>query len=181
MRAFLGVPLPRHESIQAVLDELRASGADLKVAAADHFHLTLNFLGEVPDSVPPVLLERLKAQPLPPPFEVALRDVGAFPNWKRPRVLWAGIEDPSGGLSQLYVAAQRAWVELGHVGEGRDFRPHLTLARTRTDRGIGEAHAVLDRHRQEEFGRAQLDRVNCYRSTLTPKGSVYEVIGDVRL
>jgi RNA 2',3'-cyclic 3'-phosphodiesterase len=181
MRAFLGVPVPPLEALRTVLEDLRGSGADYKLVRPDHFHLTLKFFGEVTQEFAQAFLKLYQDQELPGPFDLALRDVGAFPSWKRPNVLWAGVEDPAGGLARLHVAAERTGVGLGQASEGRGFSPHLTLARRRGDRAQAEAVAALREHRGLAFGTARVDRVHFYRSTLTPAGPEYDVVGAVSL
>jgi RNA 2',3'-cyclic 3'-phosphodiesterase len=181
MRAFLGVPMPAFETLARLVAELRASGADLKVVDARQFHLTIKFMGEVRPELVEAVLAAMRAGPLPAPFDLAVKDVGAFPNWKKLNVAWAGVEDPAGGLGRLFEAAERAWVGLGGASEERPFSAHLTLARKRTDRGVAEARAVLNEYRGLAFGTAHVDRVNLYRSTLTPEGPRYDVVGEVAL
>lgn len=181
MRAFLGVPLPALDSLKSLLRALAECGADLKLVSADQFHLTIKFLGDVRPEWADALVKLIGKEPLPPAFDIAVKDVGVFPQWRKFNVLWAGIEDPTGGLSKLNAAAERAWVGLGEVGEDRPFSPHLTLARKRGDKASDAARAVLTEHRGLAFGTAHVDRLNLYQSTLTPAGSIYEVVHEVRL
>ncbi len=181
MRAFLGVPVPSLDSLRTLLDALRASGAPLKIVDADRFHLTLNFLGDVREAEADALLKLVRAEPLPPGFDIVFEDVGAFPGWKRPSVVWAGVQDPQGGLAKLHVASARAWTSLGHLGENRAFRPHLTLARARANADASAARDALASYRNQRLGEARIDRINLYKSTLTATGPLYEVIGDVKL
>jgi 2'-5' RNA ligase len=70
----------------------------------------------------------LAATPAPGPVEIAVRGLGWFPNERRPRVFWAGID---GGelLRSLAHATERAVAQLGVPVEARPYSPHLTLAR----------------------------------------------------
>lgn len=181
MRAFLGVPLPRLEGLARLLDRLKETGADLKLGRAEQFHLTLLFLGEVREELAAAFVRVLRGEVLPPPFDLAVRDVGAFPDWRRLRVAWAGIEDPAGGLTTLHAAAEHAWTGLGQASEDRAFQPHLTLARRRSDRGLDAARTLLQGFQGLAFGTAHVDRVNLYRSTLTPAGPQYAVVEAVTL
>lgn len=181
MRGFMAVHVPAFEEIVRLLDALRASGADLKLVDPAQFHLTLKFMGDVRPEFAEALLRTMRAGSLPGPFDIAVKDVGAFPNWKKFNVLWVGVQDPAEGLPKLFRAVEQAWIGLGGIPEDRTFSPHLTVARRRSDKGADEARAVLTEYRGLAFGTAHVDRVNLYRSTLTPQGPVYEVVGDVRL
>jgi 2'-5' RNA ligase len=94
-------------------------------------HLTLKFLGETPDEGVPALtasmtaMARTHAAPM-----VHLSSVGAFPNFRRPKVIWLGIE-PEPRLELLHHDVELACNALGHELEGRPYRPHLTLGRVR--------------------------------------------------
>lgn len=181
MRAFLGVPVPAFEGLKQLASGLRESGADLKIVEPDRYHLTIKFFGEVAPERAEIFANGLQAESLPAAFDIAVRDVGAFPNWKTFHTLWAGIEDPTGGLTRLFEAAEKAWLAVGGMPEDRPFSPHLTLARSRSDRGLDSAKAVLTEHRGLAFGTALIDHANLYKSTLTPAGPVYEVVREVKL
>ncbi|MBI2077181.1 MAG: RNA 2',3'-cyclic phosphodiesterase [Euryarchaeota archaeon] len=178
MRAFVGIPLPPPGPVERLLDELRESGADLKVVAARNLHATVKFLGDIADAQAPIILERLRAARLPRDYAVALEDVGAFPDWKRFNVLWVGMKDRDGELAKTFVQAEKAFAEIGFIPETRPFSPHATIARKRSDSGKEGAKEVLSRHRNEAFGDVQVRGPVLYRSTLTPTGPVYEVVGE---
>lgn len=179
MRAFVGLPLPPLESIVLLTDELRQCGADLKVVDPRQVHLTLKFLGEIPEEQATPILERLRAAGFPTRYPVVLRDVGAFPDWKKMNVLWVGLEDPTGSLARSFALSEQVFAELGIPTETRPFSAHVTLARKRSDRGRERARDVLGTHRNERFGEATLEGPVLYRSTLTPEGPKYEALGSV--
>jgi len=141
-------------------------------------HLTLAFLGEQPFDA----LERAsRAARSLPPLEgpAALGSLGAFPDWKRPRVLWAGV---SVGAPRLRDAAQtlRAALETeGFTLEKRDFNPHVTLGRVRSLRGLNEllARAEAWKPPQAWDGACfRMDGFTLMRSTLTPGRAMHEPI-----
>ena len=180
MRGFLGVPLPAFDPLTRLVEELDGTGG-FKVVDPAQFHLTVLFLGEVAEEQARTLVDLVRKTPLPPPFDLRVRDVGAFPGWKKLNVVWAGIEDASGGMSRLHDVSREAWVGLGGTSEERDYRPHLTLGRQRDDRKAETAREILTRRRGQEFGTARVDRVNLYRSTLGPQGPRYDVVEEVLL
>ncbi|MDI7277312.1 MAG: RNA 2',3'-cyclic phosphodiesterase, partial [Anaerolineae bacterium] len=98
--------------------------------APEGIHLTLKFLGNVPAGRVPELGEALRrACARIAPFEIAIAGLGCFPSYQRPRVLWVGVEEPTGSLERLYSAVERELERVGFRPEGRPFTPHLTLAR----------------------------------------------------
>lgn len=181
MRSFIGVPLPPLPDLATLLGELQSSGADLKAVRADQLHLTLKFLGEVPEDNVERLRAVLRGIPFPAPFPLVLEDVGAFPDWRKLNVLWAGVLDPTGAFGRAFMEVEKSFGALGFEPEGRAFHPHLTLARKRSDRGRDSAKQVLERWRGHRFGEATVSTIRFYESTLTPQGPVYQPLEEVVL
>lgn len=179
MRAFVGLPFSPPESVVRLLSELEACDADLKVVSPENLHLTLKFLGEIPDAQAGPILERLRAAAFPLRYRILLRDVGAFPDWRRFNILWLGLSDPEGRLSASFAVSERCFAELGFPPEARPFSPHVTIARKRSDRGRDAARRLLEAHRGETFGDVEVEGPVLFRSSLTPQGAVYERLGGV--
>ena len=66
------------------------------------------------------------------PFDLEFFGTGGFPDIERPRVLFAGVNDASMSLTELVMELERELAELGFKPEPRDYRPHLTLGRTKS-------------------------------------------------
>lgn len=181
MRAFFGVALPALEPLRALLEELRRCGGDYKLVDAEHFHLTIRFLGEIPDAQAAPVLAAVKGIPRPAPFEITVEDVGAFPDWKKLNILWAGVKDAAGGLAKLHVETERALAAIGLQGEGRPYSPHLTLGRKRSEQGRDAVRNVLTARRGAHFGAARIDRMTLFESALTRDGPIYTPYGEVTL
>jgi RNA 2',3'-cyclic 3'-phosphodiesterase len=179
VRAFFGIPIECPAPLRALVEQLATCGADLKVVPPENMHITLKFLGEIPDAQGSVLLERLRAAGFPTQYTVRLEHVGAFPDWKKFNVLWAGLGDPAGAIAASFVTSERVFAELGFPVEPRPFSPHLTVARKRSDRGKEQAKAVLESHRNDSFGEVRVDGPVLFRSHLSPQGPTYERLGSV--
>ena len=138
-------------------------------------HLTLKFLGDTPvEQVHAVAQAVHGACDRHAPFALAVRGTGCFPNPHRPRVIWAGVHEPTGVLARLQRDVERMVQPLGFPPEGRPFHPHLTLGRVKgRDQGaiqtLGETvcRAALD------GGQMGVDAVHLIRSELLPGGAVY--------
>ncbi|WP_425954216.1 RNA 2',3'-cyclic phosphodiesterase [Xylanimonas sp. McL0601] len=109
-------------------------GAGLRWVPKEQRHVTLAFHGEVPDGAVPGYVEALRALvALAPPFDVVLAGGGSFGR----RTLWAGVGEGASGLAGLARAAEDAAAESGFRADDRaGGRPHLTLARASTSRGM---------------------------------------------
>lgn len=176
MRAFLGIPVGCPDTLKLVLEEVAGCGADLKVVPPQNLHMTLKFLGDIPDPQAPIILERVRALGFPTRYSVEVRGVGAFPDWKKFNVVWAGVVD-HGELASSFALSERLFAELGFPVEPRPFTPHVTLARKRSDKSKDKAKSVLDPHRNKSFGNVEIAGPVLFRSLLGPQGPTYEPLG----
>lgn len=175
-RAFVGVPVGPLPGLVRLLEGLDASGADLKTTLPEKLHVTLSFLGDVPEDATPVLAAALdSAAAGRPAFTIKLRGVGAFPHARRPRVVWVGLEDPR-ALVDLALATRARLDATGFPGDGKDFRAHVTLARVRSERGLDGAVRFLRDHGRDDAGEVEVRDVRLYRSTLGTGGAQHEVL-----
>ena len=168
MRLFLAVDLPAElrSRLEGLQRELRSLLPQARWVRPEGIHLTLKFLGEVaPERVEELCRCVAEALPRLAPWEVEARGLGAFPSLQRPRVVWVGVEDPSGRLFELQRRLERGLVPLGFPLE-RGFVPHLTLARVK-----GSARALPPR--ADGFGRLRVEEVVLFRSELRPEGARY--------
>jgi len=174
VRCFLAIDLP--ERLRARLGELQAelkrAGVRARFTRPEGIHLTLKFLGATePDQVPRLAqrLETLAARYAP--MELEASGLGAFPNLRRPRVLWVGVRAPA-ELARLQDELEGVMAEEGFGKEERPFHPHLTLAREPDPR----AAAQLERFaqgRERSLGRFGAEALILFESALQPSGARY--------
>jgi RNA 2',3'-cyclic 3'-phosphodiesterase len=163
MRLFTAIDIAAEvrENLRALLARLRPL-ADLKWSPVDNLHITTKFIGEWPQE----RLEDMKrtlAAVSAPALDVQIRGVGWFPNARRPRVFWAGV-DGGEPLRKLAQATEQSVASLGVSVEEREYSPHLTLARI-ADRvpldALRSAVAGLESH---SFGAFQASAFFLYLS-----------------
>ncbi len=149
-------------------------------------HLTLKFLGNIrPELVDRVFDSLAVPTAMSAPFQLGLSGrLGMFPNPRRPRVLWAGIDGDLEALSALQEAVEEAMINLGFAPEERPYSPHLTLGRVR--RGVSDAALAKISSRvtaapQPVAQPWRVDSVHLFRTLLKPSGSVHTVLGSVVL
>jgi 2'-5' RNA ligase len=181
MRLFIATDLPEQviESLSVMREQVGSAHDRVRWVPSESLHLTLKFLGEVPDKRIRRIDESLKCIQISR-FEVEVAGVGFFPNEHAPRVFWAGVRSTT--LVQLADKVGGLMVELGFKSERRPFRPHLTLARARGNariegRFVEQARSFRDR----EFGTLETDRFFLYESQLGPSGAVYTRLGEYQL
>lgn len=143
-RLFVAIDVPNEVKQRALQmrQALEADGWRARWVRPEALHLSLRFYGnQLVDSVPG-LIERLRVGLNDAhPFDLSTSGAGIFPNARRPRVIWLGVEDRSGTLARITAAIERESRAYGIEPETRPFRPHMTLARVRPEAvAIGRAH-----------------------------------------
>lgn len=180
MRSFVAVEI-KNQQILAALEELKRLKADVRQVEEENLHLTLKFLGEIPESdVEKIHSAMLAAFAAFKPFEVSLRGIGVFPSLSYMRVVWIGFEK---GRKEL-IAAQRALdKELSKLGfkTEKSFEPHLTIARVRSPVGKEELKKFILARKEGDFGSARIEKVAFKKSVLTPKGPIYTTLRECTL
>jgi len=182
-RTFIALPLS--EQIHAQLDDVQRDlrrvcpEGCVRWVKPDSIHLTIFFLGDVLVSrIDPIRAALVAVARNISPFPYTVRSLGAFPNLKRPRVIWVGVGDPSGRLAVLHQAVNEAIANVGFTPEDRPFSPHLTLGRVnrraaRNDvRRLGEALADAKRI-AIDLGEDQAQEIVLFRSILKSTGAEY--------
>jgi 2'-5' RNA ligase len=183
VRTFIAIELD--EGIRARLceaqDQLRACGAQVKWTKPPQMHLTLKFLGEIEEhQVEEVGAALANAAVGSKPFEMEVRGVGSFPPRGAARIVWAGLEDPSGTLDRLQHRVEGALGAAGFERETRRFHPHVTLGRVKDGRSRGlreRIQAAAD----VAFGVQRVSDVVLLQSMLSPKGPTYTELLRCRL
>jgi len=148
----------------------------------DTMHLTLKFLGDIEDSLVPGVFEVMReAVKGIAPFEFSVKGLGWFPPGRRPRVLWAGIENPEGSIETIAKRLDEGLAALGIAGDGKPYRPHVTLSRIRGPIDTDVVEEAFGRVGRGEFGREAVDEIVLFMSELNPSGAVHTRMGAVSL
>jgi len=176
MRCFLAIELPVEIS-----DRLAQLGARLRrcpVRAtwvrAEHMHLTLRFLGETDDDACGAVVAHLRAcMRGVAVFELHVQGAGAFPNARRPSVVWAGAGPLTGALETVQARCEEAARLAGLAPESKPFHPHITLARVKDRQPSPELTHAIERERAFTAGEFVVRGVSLFSSELTPRGPVY--------
>ncbi len=180
-RAFISVDLPVLESLKAFTEELRRTGASLKVVDVSQVHLTVKFLGDTEEALVPRIGDAMRASVAGiRPFTVRLAGTGAFPNLRRMNVVWVGMEGAE-PLAEISRRLEESLEPLGYPRERRAFSPHVTIARVKGPRGLDDVRRVLEARARDAFGEASVDGIRLKKSVLTPKGPLYSTVGEVPL
>lgn len=175
-RTFIAVELPADlkRLIAAKIEGLRAlAPRGMKWVDPRIAHLTLAFLGNVPDSRLTVLSRVVdNAATASRPFTLNTGPLGAFPNNRRPRVLWLGLRGATESLTTLHSRLQDELEAEGFAVEKRPFKPHVTLGRARGKGAVllGEDGLNPQSGVNLEF---QVRELVVMSSVLTPRGPIH--------
>ena len=179
MRLFIALDVDPEirESLQDAVRELRATRAPVRWVRPEAIHLTMKFLGETPDGKLASLESSLgKTCRTVYPFTVTMSGIGAFPGLSKPRVLWAGIEEPTGTIGILAQRMEEDLFRLGWKKESRKFHPHVTVGRVKGTSNLNQLAAALTGFQGRIWGRQEMTGASLYRSHLEPTGARYEVV-----
>lgn len=142
----------------------------------DQFHVTLAFLGDIPDVDLNGLCRSIADRVTPlEPFALNIQGLGAFPAPERPRVAWVGLTGPElDALAHLRAEVVAAVTAAGYPPEDDRFTPHVTLGRIKTSRDHQpDMTALVAHYRNWSAGSIPVAEVVTYASTLTPEGPAY--------
>jgi len=184
MRLFFAIELT--DDVQDLLDEattsLRAEAPDLAWVDREKRHLTLKFLGDVVEEALPRLAAAAdRATQRHGPLEMSVREVGAFPNFRRARVVWIGVEQER-RLELLHHDLELACESEGFEVEGRPFRPHITLARVRNPLPVDRMKAFARVARSVRVrASVPVERITLFESILAPSGARYRCVHSATL
>lgn len=176
LRLFVACEVPDAQklSIEKSIQSLRMALPKARWTVREQWHVTLKFLGEVGEERFPEVTEIVSSAANGGPATVSrLTDIGSFPNARRARVIWVGLEDVSGVMASLAVSMEEAFGKAGFRQEGRPLHPHLTLARFRVPQPIEEEIASSGPYEFDRTG-FEIGEVVLFRSRLSPKGATYE-------
>jgi RNA 2',3'-cyclic 3'-phosphodiesterase len=183
IRAFIAVEIDPQlvRQISVVVADLKPRIAGIRWVPQTHFHLTLKFLGDIEENKIKPIAQALELALRPfPRFTISAKDLGVFPDLKRPRVLWIGLEGKK--LLELASKVERALDPLGFVPEKRDFKPHLTVGRWRQfDDSSRKLVEELEKWRGHEFGESTVAEVIFFQSELKREGAIHHRLKVVAL
>ncbi len=184
IRTFIAVEVDQAilARLSAVQQHLRTAEAQVSWTRTEGMHLTLKFLGSVPESRLPEIAQALElAAGVIGPFRVSVASTGGFPNLSRMRVVWAGIDTGAEELRTLADAVDARLAERGFPREERPFSPHITLGRVKAPEGGDRLAQLVRTHQAEAYGEMLVSEIHLLRSDLSPTGARYTVLRAIGL
>ncbi|WP_340820461.1 RNA 2',3'-cyclic phosphodiesterase [Methanolobus sp. WCC4] len=179
MRAFIAVDLPQEFNDKVADVQSKFNDFKFKFVDPGIVHITVRFLGDVPDDKIPDIsraLDSVKCEP----FEAHVKGVGVFPKPKFTKVIWLGCE---GNFDKLYESVTDSLSSFEFEPNLHRFSAHATLARVKylPRKKKTEFLEILDELKDVDIGVMQVDAVKLKKSVLTPQGPLYETLHEVSL
>ncbi len=179
MRLFVALEIPTdvRDNLAAFLKKMRELSEQLgekrvKWVRPENLHVTLKFIGEVPDAKLDGIRAALTTVRRDTPIDIQVGGMGFFPDEERPTVLWTGLDAPP-NLASLAGAIDRALATQGIAKEKRTFVPHLTLARFAPPILPEKLRAAVEKNAKHCFGSFRAREFHVIESKLKPTGAEY--------
>ncbi|MEM1583489.1 MAG: RNA 2',3'-cyclic phosphodiesterase [Nitrososphaerota archaeon] len=174
-RTFIAVDIDNSEiiaRIQEIQRDLRESGIVSKDVEPQNLHITLWFLGELPENKLRTILEEVSKIRFNI-FELKIGSLGYFPGGNRINVIWLKAEDPTNTLNNVVDQLINNLGSKGFKYDERGFTPHLTIARVKYIQDRDKALRKLEKLRNIQLGSQIIDSVKVKKSVLTSRGPIY--------
>ena len=182
MRAFIAIDVSDEvrDNLLKAQERIGSKAAKIKFVERENFHVTLKFLGEIDEitaeEVKKALAEISKKHKK---HRVRVKGIGVFPNPNYVRVIWAGVENDE-GIKAIARDVEREMRRLGFKKD-KDFVAHITIGRVKFVRYKVELAMALKDLANEDFGEFEVNAIELKKSTLTPKGPIYETVARFEL
>lgn len=168
-------------SLAEVQSELGETGGDLKIVKPEKVHLTLKFLGEIPDDEMGELKETIRNVEKTGPFKMQVEGLGVFPDPGFIKVVWAGVSEGEEEAKNLQEDLEQRLSNIGYPPENREFTPHLTIARVKSGKAKDKISALVKKYSDQDFGSTVVEEIKLKKSELTPEGPIYTTLEAVEV
>lgn len=184
LRTFFCVEISNPKLISLINAQISEMGKieGIRTVKSTQLHLTLKFLGDVSEKRLEQIKNAIQRISLDP-FNISLEGIGCFPNTKRIRVVWIGISEGKETLKKLASFVEQTMAQIGFPKDKRPFSPHLTLGRVKYLKGEGSNLLIkkIEESKELYFGSQSINSFILKKSTLTPKGAIYDNLLEISL
>ncbi|MCS7213542.1 MAG: RNA 2',3'-cyclic phosphodiesterase [Candidatus Calescibacterium sp.] len=177
-RVFIAIKIPEEisEKINQFAKQNFSKIPGIKLVEKENLHITMKFLGEINDEMVPRVSEKIeKSSQLVEPFEISVEEIGVFPSFNTPRVIWIGALSQK--IYDVKKAVDETLSELGFEKENK-FVSHITIGRVKSGNPSEKINRLAKT--KTEFGKFIANSITIFESTLTPQGPIYKVIKDIK-
>lgn len=180
-RGFIAIDIDSFPKLVQFENEIKNTGANVKLVETKNVHITLKFLGDTDeeqiDRIGEIMKDAVKETDS---FEIQLKGAGVFPNQNYIRVIWIGIKNGE-QIGKIANKIDEQIAELGFKKEKRGFSAHLTIARVKSAKNKEKLLQIIEKYRDIEFGNFKVNSIKLKKSELTQKGPIYTTLKKVKL
>jgi 2'-5' RNA ligase len=180
-RGFIAIDIEPFPKLVQFENEIRNTGANVKLVEPENVHITLKFLGDTDegyiDQIGEIIKDAVKETDS---FEIQLKGAGVFPNQNYIKVMWIGIKNGV-QIGKIASKIDEQISGLGFKKEKRDFSAHLTIARVRSAKNKEKILQIIEKYRDMEFGNFKVNYIKLKKSELTSKGPIYTTLREIKL
>jgi RNA 2',3'-cyclic 3'-phosphodiesterase len=184
IRTFIafGIPASLRTGIAGIQERLKAYRFKVRWVRPESIHLTLKFIGDIEPSLTMPIADAMEAAARGvEPISLAVKGIGAFPNLKRPKVIWSGLAGDLASLNALQGRLESEMASLGFSKEKRAFKGHLTIGRAKGRIDPEALAAALRESEDFDSGTFVAGNLVLLQSDLRPTGAVYTELVATRL
>ncbi len=181
IRSFLAFDIPDKlkSEFASVIELLAPKVKGIRWLTPERIHCTLRFFGDVEEELllgklSDVIEREVRHQS---PIHLQGHGIGIFPNWRYPRVLWAGLIGETDSMMSLHAKLEQAFSDFGFKKDPRALRLHLTLGRAKSAfKDKAALVTLVEKMAEEEFSSFDINELVLYKSELTKEGPIYTAL-----
>jgi len=176
IRVFVAIEIDSEikNKLSEYLSKLKRTGADVKWVSPENIHLSLKFIGYIETetiiNLSGIINEAVSGIG---PFSISIGNIGAFPSLKKPRVIFACVQERANNLLRIYENLDKGVEQLGIQKESKKYVGHITLGRVKSQKNISKLKNTLNSGTECYFGLEKVTSLSLMRSKLTPTGPIY--------
>jgi len=180
-RGFIAIDIGSFEKLIKLENEIKNTGANVKLVEPKNIHITLKFLGDTNKYYIDRIEEIIKNSVIDlEPFEISLKDIGVFPNQNYIKVIWIGIQNSE----TIVKIAKKIDEDLSNIGfkkEKRKISAHLTIGRVKSSKNKEKLLKIIEKYKDMEFLKIKVKSIKLKKSELTSKGPIYTTLKDIKI
>jgi 2'-5' RNA ligase len=184
IRTFIAINLNPEikEYLTSLQTNLNVPETKIKWVEKNNLHLTMKFLGYISLEQTELIKSELKIiANRCSPFIIRLSsNIGVFPTYKMPRIIWVGIKEGISELKELFNSIENKLSNKGFPREDKDFSGHITIGRVKFIRDKTNFIQILKRVEINNFTQ-EVDSIDLMESKLTPSGPIYNITANLSL
>ena len=177
-RSFFAVNLNPEikEYLTSLQGHLNVPESKIKWVEKNNLHLTMKFLGYISLKETELIKSILKeiSSGYRSFFIKLSSNIGIFPTYRMPRIIWVGVKEGADQLSELYNSIETVLRKEGFLEENKEFSSHITIGRVKLIKDKSNFIQILNRIKVSNLSQ-EVRSIDLMESKLTPNGPIYNI------